>query len=113
MGLSNRISWTVFCATLFLTMPASAQLALITESECAHWSVVGNYLTNFDESPLALGDGFVYIVYEDKTVREERGVYSLWTNQETGTFTNTITFEDGITCILVSGSKFDPYVETK
>lgn len=113
MGISNSMGWATVCATLFLTTPALSQ-TIVIESECDRTEIMGSYLLGkHSEKPLALGTGFVYIIYGDGVVRPVEGMFTLWTNQESGTFTNTISFTDGITCLVMSGTDFEPYVERK
>lgn len=112
MGISHSLCGAAICTSLLLT-PAVAQ-TLVTENTCEQTETVGAFLmTDYKEKPLALGTGLVYIIFGDGVTRPMRGMYSLWTNQNTGTFTNTISFSDGITCIIMSGSDFEPYVERR
>lgn len=112
MGISNRLHWAAICTSAFLTSTTADALTMIAENVCDESILVGNYISQqYGEKPLALGTGRVYIMYGDGTVEPNIGMFSIWINQDSGTFTNTISFTDGITCITMTGQNFEPYVD--
>lgn len=112
MGISNKLYWTTICSTLFLTQPAQAQMQMLSANTCEASNLVAQYLMQqYEEKPLAIGTALVYIVIADGSSVPTSGFWTIWTNQDSGSFTNTISFNDGITCILNTGIDFKPYTD--
>jgi hypothetical protein len=62
------------------------------------------------EKELFLGRSRVNIFdYEIRQYRSINGILSMLVNQETGTFTLAILFEDGSFCEIINGVGFTPY----
>ena len=63
------------------------------------------------EKELFLGTSRVNVFdYEIRRYHSLEGIVSLLVNQDTGTFTMVIVFEDGSFCEILTGSGFAPYV---
>lgn len=112
MGISNRASWSAVGATLLLTTPVLAQsLQMYTSTSCEPYEVLNEmFEEKYSEKKLALALGTVFVIdgHPDNTYPAP-GIVAIWTNQDTGTFSITVTFEDTMTCLLTSGSGFEPY----
>lgn len=112
MGISNRASWSAVGATLLLTTPALSQsLPMYTNTNCEPYEQISELLEEkYSEKKLALAWGTVFVIddHPDNTYPAQ-GIVSIWTNQDSGSFSITVTFEDTMTCLLTSGVGFEPY----
>ena len=96
-----------------IASPASANdlIQLYTRSWCnSVQDVHNNSWERFKETPLFTGYATADIVLTDGTISQEFGAFTVYANQDTGTFAATMTFSDGVSCILTAGSNFEPYM---
>lgn len=63
-----------------------------------------------DQQPLFNAIGFVTLIDEEKSEVDRGAVVSFYVDQDTGDFTILQTFTDGVSCILMEGTGFEPYV---
>lgn len=104
-------------ALLLTTTPLVAQEniyknQLWTSTPCGETTqVVEDMMFNLQLDPLVVGQGFIDFVDRNENTQITQGYYTMWTDQDTGIFATTITFSDGITCVLASGSNFEPYTQ--
>lgn len=63
---------------------------------------------NFGHKPLLLGYGFVVVLQEDGSELVVEGAMFLTANLGTGTWSVSITFEDNMTCSIISGLNLQP-----
>lgn len=76
-------------------------------------NIYKNSWEQFEETPLFVGQGVIDILLTDGTISPELGAFTVYVNQDTGTFAATMTFEDNMTCVLTAGSNFTPYTGPK
>jgi len=108
-----------FIASIFLTAaaPATAQQATYDSSmwisaPCDKTNLVANDITSgIGAAPLLTANGIVDFIDQDGQQQNTRGFYTLWANQEQALYATTITFPDGVTCVLSSGTDFEPFVK--
>lgn len=70
---------------------------------------ISNLSKNHQETPLATGVGTVQYFDNQQQIETNAGMFTFWVNQDAGTFTVTMSFQDGITCLLTEGNNFEPY----
>ena len=108
-----------FIASIFLTAatPAAAQQATYDSSIwisalCDKTNLVANDIASgIGAAPLLTADGILNFVDHDNQIKNTKGSYTLWANQEQALYAATITFPDGVTCVLSSGTDFEPFVK--
>lgn len=112
MGIGNKASWAAVGTTIFLTTGVQAQsLPMYTRTDCEPYKAFNElFEEKYGEKKLALGLGTVFVIDEHPSnTYPAQGIMAIWTNQDSGTFSITVTFEDTMTCLLTSGSGFEPY----
>ena len=68
--------------------------------------------TGYGERAVLEGNGFIQLPNQDPTAKDNtvvNGFMTISTNFDTGTFTVSITFADGISCLLIDGTEFVPF----
>jgi len=73
---------------------------------CADRTGLFDTIRNADEELLIDGVGFVQSARDGRSFP---GRFGLFVNQETGTFSAVVLFNDLTTCLLFPGTKFSPY----
>ena len=98
--------------TLFLGISQSSaedQLAFRSTSFCNDKDVVHQKLiSEFEEVPIAQGNG---LIFSEGLEGFAPGVLTFYANPDTLDFSVVMTFPDNISCILVSGKNFKPFIE--
>jgi len=88
---------------------AQAQFSLLSELTCYENDAFIAQLAQYQAQPLFTGTGYINIITPEAEQQLFTGYYTVWTNQDTGFFVSTVTSEDGITCVLNSGTDFEPF----
>ena len=84
-------------------------IPMYTVADCMPGEDFRRYLIqNFSHEPLLLGYGFIVVVQEDGTETVAEGAMFLTANLETGTWSVSITFEDDMSCNVISGFELQP-----
>jgi len=84
-------------------------LPMYTVADCMPGEEFREYvIQNFGHEPLLLGYGFVSLLGENGEQYYADGVMFLTSNIETGTWSVSITFEDDMSCNLISGLDLQP-----
>lgn len=84
-------------------------IPMYTVADCMPGEDFRRYLIqNFGHEPLLLGYGFVVVIQEDGTETVAEGAMFLTANLETGTWSVSITFEDDMSCNVISGLDLQP-----
>lgn len=84
-------------------------IPMYTVADCMPGEEFRRYLIqNFGHEPLLLGYGFVVVTQEDGTESVEEGTMFLTANLDTGTWSVSITFEDDMSCNVISGLDLQP-----
>jgi hypothetical protein len=102
-------------AVIFTAKVASAQnsmLTMIKPINCyaditAYQSML---VESYDEKPLFVGTSVIDMITPSGEPMQIIGVFNLYTNQSTGTFTSLVVFTDGSGCELDVGENFTPVV---
>ena len=68
-----------------------------------------NVLNNYGMQLLALGQGVMNIQVDANTTVLGDGLVEFFVNQETGSYGIVITNPNGISCMALAGSSFEPY----
>lgn len=67
-------------------------------------------MNDYNEKPLFLGNSYLPLAnFTAGRVDALEGVMITYVNQDTGTFTNVIVFEDGSGCEFSFGTEFTPF----
>jgi hypothetical protein len=78
-------------------------------TKCAPFDLMDTYKKEeFDESILLLGETFVQWVNGDQTGITP-ATMGFYVNQDTGTWTMSVAFSDGMMCDVLFGKEFTPY----
>jgi hypothetical protein len=81
-------------------------LTLPTTFECDQTDKLFDQIfEKYGEQPFAVGKT---IVYASRTEEMSRGDMAFWINPKTMTWTITVSFTDGVSCITSSGSSLTP-----
>lgn len=84
-------------------------IPMYTVADCMPGEEFRRYvIQNFGHEPLLLGYGYVVFIQEDGTEALAEGVMFLTGNIDTGTWGVSITFDDDMTCNLISGLDLQP-----
>ena len=68
--------------------------------------------TEYGEQAVLEGNGFIQLFGRDPATEMNsiaNGYMTISTNFDTGTFTVSITFADGMSCLLIDGTEFVPF----
>ena len=63
-----------------------------------------------DQQSLFNAIGYITLIDEEQREVDKGAVISFYVDQDTGDFTILQTFTDGVSCILMEGTRFEPYV---
>ena len=81
--------------TIFTRMPCDT-IQKMTET-------IGKY----NEPLLFIGNG---LTFSANTGQPQRGGMAFYVNQDTGTWTALQLFKDGMACMIMNGTNFEPYI---
>lgn len=106
-----------FATALLFALGASCAVAQDAESQqmtmfanCMTSEKYKDYVVNqFGETPKYYGLGYIAFPFEGKT-EFAKGYMLFTTNPESGTYSISITFDDGTTCEVLSGIQLTPFV---
>ena len=88
---------------------AQTNFGLVLDSPCYSTRAVAEQLNDlYGADPLLTGHGTVLTYASATELVLVEGYFTLWTNQDTGFFVTTLT-ADGLTCILITGTDFEPF----
>lgn len=84
--------------------------SLYSVTECSETETLFNNISKrYQETPLANGVGSIQYFNNQEQIESNAGIFTFWVNQDSGTFAVTLTFRDGVSCLLTEGIGFEPY----
>ena len=98
-------------ATPVVAQQATYDSVMWISASCDETNLVAKDISSsLGASPLLTANGIVDFIDQEGQQQNIRGFYTLWANQDQELYATTITFSDGITCVLSSGTDFEPFV---
>jgi hypothetical protein len=102
------LKWlTALFLLLFAGSAAAQTQPMYLVGLCMSRADIAQWMQELGEQSAASGFGFVE---EALTGGFPQGIVTLWINPETGTYSVSIEFADGVNCLLTAGDDFAPTV---
>ena len=100
--------WVLLFASTAVAQTTTEERLLHTQAPCASYAEMVQVASKHGELPLFIGKG---LTFESGTGIAHRGGMVFTVNQDKGNWTMFQVFDDGWTCMLFNGSKFEPWFD--